>query len=769
MSPRSSSPDSIGLAGRGPRPDDPSVYYDPLSYAAYDHPFELYRELRDRAPVYYSADRDLWVVSRYADVRACLRDHVNLVNALGNDIDGTHDSYGVGMLVCQDPPRHTVLRDAIRRTFGGREIQALEPETRATARRLISEFRAKGGGDLIPDVVLPLVFDVSMRLVGLPSGDAPYFAEHLLRAMVRTVGEFGVPADAVAANQETEEHIAQHVDRRRAEMAADVNRAGSDAITQILLAVEEGKVHPAEIVGLTHLVLGASTDAPAALLSDCVAVLDRLPGLQEHLAEHPEKIANFVEEVLRFETPAQNLCRQSVAEFTIEGTTIPANSRVMVLLASGNRDERAFADPDHFDVDREFGPDTKTLAFGEGIHSCMGAPVARLTGRVMVEELIAAGNEIRIVGSPERWVKQMVRGYSRLPVRFPRRLTEGTREIQATHHKSTRLTLESGWSISTGEAAPPREFEAEVRVASKTAVADGVVALTLRGVDGSALPRWDAGAHVDLVIEGVATRQYSLCGSADDPETYRLGILRDPKGSGGSMYVHDVLSEGDLVRVRGPRNNFALVDSPRYLFIAGGIGITPILPMIAAAEKAGAEWHLLYGGRSRTSMAFLDELAPHGDRVAARPQDEYGLLDLAAYLGEPRGDTKVYCCGPEPLLAAVEAQCRAWPRRTLHVERFVPKPLTEPLRREAFEVRLERSDQTFVIPPERSILDVLQEAGVAVLSSCKEGTCGTCETAVLGGEPDHRDSVLDEEDRASGDTMMICVSRAASGRLVLDL
>jgi ferredoxin-NADP reductase len=260
-----------------------------------------------------------------------------------------------------------------------------------------------------------------------------------------------------------------------------------------------------------------------------------------------------------------------------------------------------------------------------------------------------------------------------------------------------------------------------------------------------------------------------LCGDPAGAAEYRLGILRDPDGRGSSRYVHDRLQEGDTVRVRGPRNNFPLVASPRYLFVAGGIGITPILPMIRSAEEAGADWRLVYGGRRRASMAFLDELARYGDRVSVCPQDETGLLDLDALLGTPLPDTLVYCCGPEPLLAAVEQRCAGWPPRSLHVERFAPKALTAPVRTEAFEVVLQQSGLTLTIPPDRSILSVVDEAGVGVLSSCAEGTCGTCETTVLDGIPDHRDSVLDETEKKANDCMMICVSRSCTERLVLDL
>jgi ferredoxin-NADP reductase len=313
------------------------------------------------------------------------------------------------------------------------------------------------------------------------------------------------------------------------------------------------------------------------------------------------------------------------------------------------------------------------------------------------------------------------------------------------------------------------EFEAQVTVVEKSVVAKDVVTLTLRDVDGNPLPGWTAGAHVDLILDDAPTRQYSLCGDLGNHDAYRLGILRDANGRGSSRYVHDELEPGAVVRLRGPRNNFRLVDSPRYLFIAGGIGITPILAMISKAEAEGAEWHLVYGGRERASMAFLDELVPYGDRVSVCPQDETGLLDLQRVLGTPREDTLVYCCGPEPLLTAVEARCATWPSGSLHVERFTPKELTEPVRNESFEVVLVKTDLTLTVPPDRSILDVVEEAGVFVLSSCAEGTCGTCETGVLEGEPDHRDSVLEEEERAAKDCMMVCVSRSCTSRLVLDL
>ena len=304
-----------------------------------------------------------------------------------------------------------------------------------------------------------------------------------------------------------------------------------------------------------------------------------------------------------------------------------------------------------------------------------------------------------------------------------------------------------------------------LRIRAVSSPADGVRELELAPVTGTPLPAWAPGAHIDLVLAPDLVRQYSLCGTPG-AATWRVAVLREPAGRGGSARVHDVLGVGDVLTARGPRNHFPLAEAPAYLFVAGGIGITPLLPMIAEADAAGADWRLLFGGRRRASMAYLDELARHGWRVEVRPEDEHGLLDLDAALAATPPEALVYCCGPEPLLAALERRCAA-PR--LHVERFTPRDAGAVLGPGEFDVRLRRTGATVRVTPGRTVLAAVESAGVAVLQSCREGTCGTCETAVLAGRPEHRDSVLDEVERAANATMMPCVSRSLDPVLELDL
>ena len=728
--------------------------YDPFSQEFQADPFPVYRWMRDEAPVFYSEKWGWWALSRFEDVRAAATDPQTFLSYEGIDIDDTaKDQSGPGFLPDIDNPRHDQIRRMIQPRLLPNRIAEREDAVRAVVRGLIDVWRYRGSVDLAQELAWPMPNEVFFDLLGLPSARAEGRAQlerwvHELKD--RKPDDARLTPVAKAATAGIQNYFVDLLHERRA-------RPRNDLVTHLVTAdidgvpFAEADFGPAsEVLGLMMVLFLGGVESTAGLTGTLFKLLAENPGQRALLRENPALIPDAVEEAIRLATPLQLVGRTTSRAITLHGVTIPAGGRVVLVYGAANRDERRFADPDRFDVTRgRF----RHLGFGEGMHGCLGAPLARLEAKVALEEALPVLGDYTIAGPPERYrTTPNMYVWEHLPLSF--------------------AVTSSGSQRATGATVVPREFEADVRVESKQQVADGVVTLTLREIDGTALPRWAPGAHVDLILDGAPTRQYSLCGDPADADRWRLGVLRDADGGGGSRYVHDQLRAGEVIRVRGPRNNFGLADSPRYLFIAGGIGITPILPMIAAAESADADWHLLYGGRRRASMAFLDELARYGDRVTVAPQDETGLLDLDSLLGTPRPDTLVYCCGPEALLAAVEERCLAWPHsgsRSLRVERFSARPLTAPVRAEAFEVELARSGLSLTIPPDRSILDVVEEAGAGVLSSCAEGTCGTCETGVLDGLPDHRDSVLTEEERRAGDRMMICVSRSCSSRLVLNL
>lgn len=328
------------------------------------------------------------------------------------------------------------------------------------------------------------------------------------------------------------------------------------------------------------------------------------------------------------------------------------------------------------------------------------------------------------------------------------------------------MTIASGESLPQVNASPVRLI---LRVEAADEIADGVRRLVLRSPEGMRLPDWAPGAHIDVYLPEGRVRQYSLCGDRWDAYTFQIAVLREADGRGGSLYVHDTLCVGDYVGVGGPRNNFQMAPAPSYLFVAGGIGITPLLPMIRQAEVLGTDWSLLYGGRSAASMAFTSELSRHAHRVTLWPQDARGLLPLQERFAQLPEGAKVYCCGPASLLSAVEHVGEHLPPGSVRIERFAADSTPAPARSLPYTVRLQRSNKTLTVEPGESVLEAVAAAGVPVLSSCGRGLCGTCETSVIEGIPDHRDSLLNDEERQRGASMLLCVSGSCSDRLVLDL
>lgn len=300
--------------------------------------------------------------------------------------------------------------------------------------------------------------------------------------------------------------------------------------------------------------------------------------------------------------------------------------------------------------------------------------------------------------------------------------------------------------------------------------AENVLSLELEHPAGAELPEWQPGAHIDVVVSDGSTRQYSLSGDPAQRRSYRIAVLREAAGRGGSEHLHRGVRAGDTVRVKGPRNHFKLEDAPAYVFIAGGIGITPLLPMLAAADAAGADWQLHYFGGSSEAMAFVGELARHGERARVIPRDARRESALADIVSTAPSDALYYACGPArltgELAALLESRGEADRMRS---ELFAAPDSTDQAAGDGFSVRLERSGLELPVAPEQSILEVITAAGIDVLTDCEEGICGSCETTVISGEVDHRDHVLTRQERESNSCMMVCVSRAACPVLVLDL
>jgi ferredoxin-NADP reductase len=313
-----------------------------------------------------------------------------------------------------------------------------------------------------------------------------------------------------------------------------------------------------------------------------------------------------------------------------------------------------------------------------------------------------------------------------------------------------------------------------LRVRRRAEIAVNALLLELESASGGMLPDWPPGAHLDIHLPSGLTRQYSLCGAREDRSTYVVVVLREPHGRGGSEEIYREFRVGTEFISSKPRDHFRLVDASEYVLIAGGIGITPIKAMVDELRARGARWRLHYGGRSREHMAFVDELVDlGGDNVSIVPQDVDGLLDVPAIIGNLSPEAAVYCCGPAPLLDAVLTACaEAGASERLHFERFVPPTDGAGFVTDgdtAFEVELRSSGVTLQVPADKTLLEVVQSVLPDVPFSCTEGYCGSCESVVLDGEPDHRGSLMTPEEHDEEGTMLICVGRSKSHRIVLDL
>jgi cytochrome P450/ferredoxin-NADP reductase len=720
----------------------------------------MFDTLRREAPVFWNPERGgnrgFWSLTRFADIEQVDKSpdiftserFVNLEEPPAQYMDLRRS------MLETDGPRHRALRRLLMRDFSATTLRRYEDFLRGLARLTVDTALQQEEFDFVDAIAADYPINVLARLLDVPDEFTPQLISWGNEIVGATDPDY---ARVLVDSPESEKY--SHLPFRSPasieifeygrKLAAERKGGdGEDLVSRLVNRIPEDGIPltPADFDNYFLLLVVAGNETTRQAISHAMKALMDHPDQLAFLRDNPDRAQIAVEELLRFASPVYHFRRTATRDVEMHGQQIKAGDKVVMWFASGNRDEAVFADPYRLDLTRY---PNEHMTFGKGPHGCLGAQLARLEIRIMFETLLPRLGSIEQTGDITRVRSNFVNGIKRFPVRVSAR-----RRRPAIAEMRTSL----------------REHEGDLVVEAVDHVAADVVAVTLADPGGEALPPWTPGAHVDLILGPGLVRQYSLCGSPSDSRTIRVAILKAADSRGGSSFVHERLHPGSVVRVRGPRNHFPLVSSPRYLFIAGGIGITPLLPMMAEASAAGAGWTLLYGGRSRASMAFADELSSYAGRVTLVPQDEVGLLDLDSALGEPQDDTLVYCCGPEGLLSAVEQRCSSWPAGALHLERFAARPAEPDTRAERpFELVLARSGLTLTVPASKSVFDVVQDAGVSVLGSCHEGICGTCEQIVLGGDVDHRDSILTGDERAGNETMMICVSRCRSDRLTLDL
>lgn len=723
--------------------------FDAMGDDYYRDPARHFTEARGDFDTFFYPYLNAWIVNRRADAEYVLSDWKMFSSASNGGLISVPEQYEEVMpaelisriLVGSDPMGHTVARRVAQKGFLQDRMEALRPEIEVRANRILDGFEAVGHGDLMDAYCLELTTQTLLALMDLgPEHDAMMrqLRDDFFQVLASAQEDLPEPRrsevwDRYVAAQLTLRGIVR--DRRGSQaddlisvMARDQDKEGNYTLSEAQIALHLGEF------------AAAGTDTTAQAMANAVIFLSDSPETVTEALADPTLWQRVFDETVRRRPSSPFASRRANVDVRIGGADIRAGDMIWISLASANVDPDRVDRPFEFDIHREDPRDH--LSFTKGRHSCLGQPLARAQGSAGLKALFERLPSLR---PAKDWGLDFIR-MALLPVRRSLEV-----EWDAAGHVPQHMT----------ELPADPTALMELRVRSREEESTGVVSLTLVDPSGAALPQWHPGAHIDVHVGGLV-RQYSLCTQDLDQGAWRIGVLKEANGRGGSRALHETLQEGSLVTVSQPRNNFVLQPSRKYLFVAGGIGVTPILAMAAAAERAGADWSLVYGGRSRDTMAFASELLQYGPKVRLAPEDTEGYVDFGALFAEVREGTLIYCCGPEPLLKVVEAASAHWPAGSLHVERFVPKDI-DATGDVPFEVEFADSGVTLTIPVGRSILQVAEDAGLPVLSSCGEGTCGTCETPLISGAVDHRDSILTDEEKAGSESMFICVSRSKGG------
>jgi cytochrome P450/ferredoxin-NADP reductase len=721
---------------------------------------------RAEEPVFYSEVLGYWVVSRYDLIKDIFRDPITFSprNALEKITPPTPEalavlkSYGFDLrrtLVNEDEPVHLERRRALIDAFAPERLAAHVPMVRRLVRERVDAIIDAGEADLVAALLWEVPFLVALHFLGVPEDD---HAKLRAFSVAHTLNTWGRPTP------EEQVELAHGVGRfwQYCGEVLERMKANPDGHGWMYDMIRANRVNP-EVVTDNYLhsmlmaIIVAAHETTALAGGNMMRRLLEDRAAWATICAEPELIPNAVEECLRHSGSVVAWRRVATREVQVGGVTIPEGGRILMVTASANHDPAVFPDPDRLDLRRD--NTAQHLTFGYGAHQCMGKNIARMELRIILEELSRRLPHMHLAPQTFTFLPNTsFRGPEHLHVRWdPAQNPE--RRDPAVREASRDFPI----------GAPERRALARrLVVAARTDLAEGVVGLTLADPSGAALPAWQAGAHVTLDLGAGLERAYSLCGRDG---AWQIAVLREPQGRGGSAFVHDRLTEGVEVRVRGPRCHFRLDEGAAgHLLIAGGIGITPILAMADRLRALNRDFALHYAGRSRRRMAFIDRLLhDHGPRTRLHVSDEGTRLDLPALIAAARPGTQVCACGPARLLDALAQACAVRPDLTLTVEHFAAEASLDPAREHAFTVELLDSGLTLTVPPDRTLLQTLRAAGIDVPSDCEEGLCGTCEVAVAAGAIDHRDRALGAAEKARGDRMLACCSRARGDRLALRL
>ncbi|SDD49050.1 Cytochrome P450 [Paracoccus isoporae] len=737
--------------------------FDPFGVAYQSDPAEALRFSREDEPVFYSEAMGYWVVSRYDDIKAVFRDNITFspANALEKITPATPEAVavlkreGYGMdrtLVNEDEPVHMARRRALLDAFAPDALAEHAPMVRDLVREKLDAIIERGHSDLVEDMLWDVPLTVALTFLGVPDDDMTTLRSF---SVAHTVNTWGKPTpDQQVAVAEGVAKFWNYSGDVLARMSAQVD-AGKDVHGWMYDMIRQNRVMP-DIVTDNYLQSMMMAIIVAAHETTALASANAFRELLTHrhqwdaICRDPALIPAAVEECLRHSGSMVAWRRIATRDAAVGGVTIPEGGRILMVMASGNRDPRHFENPDALDIWRDNSADH--LTFGYGAHQCMGKNIGRMEMAIIIEEVSRRLPHLQLAEQELTYLPNIsLRGPEAL------RVTWDPAKNPERQDPSLRHT---GRNFPVG--APDRKsIVRRLRVAEAAPLAQNILGITLADPAGERLPSWSPGAHVDIVMPDGESRKYSLCGPADAGE-WQIAVLRDDLGRGGSRWMHENAGTGATLPVRGPHNHFRLEeDAAHHVLIAGGIGITPILAMADRLKALGKPYALHYAGRNRARMAHLDRVeAEHADAVELHLSDDGTRSDLEKIVADAPAGSFIAACGPARLLDQLDALMSRRPDLRLRFEHFSSDDSAAELATgQAFDVECTDSDLSLHVPQDRSLLQVLRGAGLDVPSDCEEGLCGSCEVVVEEGQIEHRDRVLTAVERAAGDRIITCCSR----------
>ncbi|WP_426175986.1 cytochrome P450/oxidoreductase [Massilia sp. TWR1-2-2] len=745
--------------------------FDPFEDEYQQDPPEYLRWSREQEPVFFSPKLGYWVVTRYDDIKAIFRDNITFspsialekITPTGEEANAVLSSYNYAMnrtLVNEDEPAHMARRRVLMEPFTPEALKHHEPIVRQLAREYVDRFIDDGQADLVDQMLWEVPLTVALHFLGVPEEDMDLLRKYSIAHTVNTWGR-PKPEEQVAVAHAVG-NFWQLAGKILEKMRIDPSgpgwmKYGIRKQADYPDVVTDSYLHSMMMAGIV-----AAHETTANAAANALKILLQHPTAWREICEDPSLLPNAVEESLRHNGSVAAWRRLVTKGVRIGGIDIAAGSKLLIVMSSANHDERHFEDPDLVDIRRDNS--SEHLTFGYGAHQCMGKNLARMELQIFLEELTKRLPHMRLCEQKFTYVPNTsFRGPEHVRVEWDPALNP---------ERANPRLLDTNSPVRIGE--PSRHaISRSVVVAGMTQLTDDIVRLRLTSPDGRALPRWMPGAHIDVECGSPEmSRQYSLCGDPDDTQGLEIAVLRESDSRGGSIWIHDNLKVGDRLKIRGPRNHFRFDESvKRAIFVAGGIGITPIIAMALRAKRLGIDYEIHYSGRARKTMACVDELwAIHGGRMHVYAKDEGRRCDLTALLSTPMADTAIFACGPTRMLESLESCCADWPDDAVRFEHFYSTIGTlDPAKEHAFEAELKDSGIVITVAADQTLLAALRAANIDVQSDCLEGLCGSCEVRVLSGQVDHRDVVLTRAERDESSKMMSCCSRAVGGKLVLEL